>query len=111
MATHNPNLGPPGEEEWQAWEGLVMTKALKEMLRRERERLKEALATDAVPDNLWRAVTSKCEVYKQLLEMTYAEFYANYTGEAEERGLEKPAEGPEQEWPTAGRPRGTPGTL
>lgn len=109
--SHNPNLGPPGEEEWAAWRGLVMTQALLEMLHRERERLKEALASDAVPDHLYRAVTSKCEVYKQLKEMTYAEFYANYTGEAEERGVEKPEQREEPEWPTAGRPRGTPGTV
>lgn len=80
--------------------------AFLEMLRRERERLKEELATDSVPDNLIRAVTSKCEVYKQLMEMTYDEFYANYTGEAYERGLEKPEDQPESQWPTAGRPFG-----
>lgn len=78
-----------------------------EMLHRERERLKEELATDSVPDDLIRSVTSKCEVYKQLMEMTYVEFYANYTGEAYERGLEKAEEPPESEWPTAGRPRST----
>jgi hypothetical protein len=56
-------------------------------------------------------VIGKCRLYKQLMEMEYAEFYANYTGESEDEGLKPPADPTEPFGPTAGRPRGSPRTL
>ena len=95
----------PTALEWEEWRQMPATRAWLEMLRRQREFLKEQLATGAVGTEQFLAVVSKCRDFQQLVEMDYDSFYAFYTGEAWNRDLKAPAPGRESEWPTAGRPR------
>lgn len=84
----------PTEQEWVEWKGMRMTQAWLEMLRRQRERLKEDLAEGAVGTEQLLAVQSKCRDFRLLAEMEYAEFVSNYTGEAFQEGIKLPS--PEQ---------------
>ena len=113
MPKMDPRAGsPPVETEWGEWHQHPVTVAFLRLLALERERLQELLADGAVASGEELAfVIGKCRLYKQLMEMEYAEFYANYTGESEDEGLKPPAGVSEPFGPTAGRPRGSPRTL